>query len=398
MAVLEYTARDDLGNQIAGVYEDITDAAALREELAKMGYVLIKARRPKSRGRRQKKIKRVEVVTFAFKLAGMYSAGLSVVRCLEALEEQSESLAFKDVLHDIRQSVETGSSLTKAFEKHRHIFSGFFLGMIEAGESGGKLATALEMSAAYLEKQDELRRKVKSAFAYPLAVTVVCSIVVTCVLIFIVPVFSKLYGQLHVTLPGPTRLLVGLSVLIRHWWWAILIVGVGCGVAVRRLWKNPKFIAWWDAFKLRMPVFGKLNRMVVVTHFTRTLAMLNSVGVSLIDALDVASQVAHNHRTTEIAKELQTSIKTGSSVGESLKRYDIFPPMISHMAASGEEAGVLSEMLNKGADYLDKDIDRTVKALLVKLEPAMTVIMGAVVGLLLMGVYLPIFDYMTHLK
>jgi len=169
-------------------------------------------------------------------------------------------------------------------------------------------------------------------------------------------------------------------------------------VAVKRLWKNPKFIVWRDVFKLRMPVFGKLNRMVVVSHFTRTLAMLNSVGVSLIDALDVAGQVANNHRTTQIAKELQTSIKAGSSVGESLKRYDIFPPMISHMAVSGEEAGVLSEMLNKGADYLDKDIDRTVKSLLVKLEPAMTVIMGAVVGLLLMGVYLPIFDYMTHLK
>lgn len=126
--------------------------------------------------------------------------------------------------------------------------------------------------------------------------------------------------------------------------------------------------------------------------------MLNSVGVSLIDALDVASQVAHNHKTTEIAKEMQMSIRSGGSIGESFKRYDIFPPMISHLAASGEEAGVLSEMLNKGADYLDKDIDRIVKGLLVKLEPAMTVIMGAVVGLLLMGVYLPIFDYMTHLK
>jgi len=398
MAVLEYTARDELGNEVAGVYEDIGNAAALREELAKMGYVLIKARKPKSKGRRRKKIKRAEVVAFAFKLTGMYSAGLSVIRCLEALEEQTESHAFREVLADIRQNVETGSSMAKAFEKHRHIFSDFFLGMIEAGESGGKLAEALEMSAAYLEKQDELRHKVKSAFAYPVAVTVICTIVVTAVLIFIVPVFSKLYGQLHVALPGPTQALVILSVLIRRFWWAVLIVSVGCGVAVKRLLKNPKFIAWWDTFKLRMPVFGKLNRMVVVSHFTRTLAMLNSVGVSLIDALDVASQVAHNHRTTQIAKEMQTSIKTGGSVGDSFKRYDIFPPMISHLAASGEEAGVLSEMLNKGADYLDKDIDRIVKALLVKLEPAMTVIMGAIVGLLLMGVYLPIFDYMTHLK
>ena len=154
----------------------------------------------------------------------------------------------------------------------------------------------------------------------------------------------------------------------------------------------------WDAFKLNMPIVGKLNRMVMVSHFTRTIAMLTSVGVSIIDALDVASQVAANHKLTGITRELQETIRAGNPIGLSLKNYDIFPPMITQLAISGEQTGTLPEMLNKGADFLDKDIDRTTHALLVKLEPALTIIMGAVVGLILMGAYLPMFDYMGHLE
>jgi type II secretory pathway component PulF len=166
----------------------------------------------------------------------------------------------------------------------------------------------------------------------------------------------------------------------------------------RWLLKKPQIQAWWDAFKLNMPVFAKLNRMLVVSHFTRTLAMLASVGVSLIKALDVASEVAHNHKLTEIAKGLQQEIQAGNPVAKSLKSYAIFPPLIIQLAASGEQAGQLPEMLNKGADLLDKDIDRAINALLIKLEPALTIIMGAIVGLILVAAYLPMFDYMSHLK
>jgi type II secretory pathway component PulF len=208
----------------------------------------------------------------------------------------------------------------------------------------------------------------------------------------------KLYRQAHVPLPGPTRALIGLSSLVTERWWAILIVVAAGAMVLRRLLKNPQVQAWWDAFKLDMPVFAKLNRMLVVSHFTRTFAMLASVGVSLIKALDVASEVAHNHKLTEITKELQQEIQAGNPVAKSFKRYAIFPPIIIQLAASGEQVGQLPEMLNKGADLLDKDIERAINALLLKLEPALTIIMGAVVGLILMGAYLPMFDYMGHLE
>jgi len=398
MAVYEYTAKDETGSRFSGTYNDINSVAILREELAKTGFTLVKARRWKNPARGHGRIKQSEIVTFAYKFAGMYSAGLSIVKCLETLEEQAENQAFKYIVADIRQKVETGSSLENAFRKHRNTFSDFFLGMIEAGEAGGKLATSLEMSAAYLEKRADLKRKVKSAFAYPVVVSIMCLVVVGFLLIFIIPVFSKLYKQLHVPLPGPTRALVELSSLVRNGWWAILIVAVGTVIILRWLSKNPHIRAGWDVFKLNMPVFAKLNRMVVVSHFIRTFAMLASVGVSLIRALDVASLVAHNTKVTWIAKELQQAIGAGNSLAGSLKNHDIFPPMITQLAASGEEAGMLPEMLNKGVDFLDKDIDRTINALVVKLEPAATVIMGAIVGFVLIGVYLPMFDYMGHLK
>lgn len=397
MAVYEYTAKDETGNTFSSTYNDVKNVAMLREELTKMGYALVRAHRKKPAGKR-KRIKQLEVTAFAYEFAGMYSAGLSIIRCLETLEEQIGNQAFKRIIADIRQSVETGSSLGKAFGKYRNVFSDFFLGMLEAGETGGKLVTALQISAAYLEKQVALKRKVKSAFAYPVVVSVMCFVVIGFLLVFVMPVFLKLYKQMHVPLPGPTQALIGISTIIRDWWWAILIMAAAAAIVLRRLSRNLHIRARWDVFKLNMPVFGKLNRMLVVSHFTQTFAMLTSVGVPLTQALEVASMVAHNHKVTEIAKELQKAVETGNPVAKSLKEHDIFPPIIIQLAASGEEVGKLPEMLNKGVDFLDRDIDMAINALLVKLEPTLLVIMGAIVGLILMSTYLPMFDYMSHLK
>jgi type II secretory pathway component PulF len=278
------------------------------------------------------------------------------------------------------------------------VFSDFFLGMVEAGEASGKLDKTLEMSAVYLEKQANLKHKVKSAFAYPVLVTIMCLAVITFLLIFVIPVFSKLYAQVHAPLPGPTAALIMASSFVRKWWLAMVIVAGVLTIAARRLSHNAKFKAKWDDFMLDMPVFGKLNRMLVVSHFTRTFAMLASVGVSMMKSLEMAGMVAHNHRVSEIIAELQKVIRAGASIAGSLKKYDIFPAIVIQMAASGEEVGMLPEMLTKGADLLDKDIERAINSLLVKLEPLLTLAMGVIVGLILMSAYLPMFDYMGHLK
>lgn len=398
MAVYNYVARDTQGVSLSGTYTDIDSVGVLRDELAKMGYVLVRARRARKSKKKRGRIGQSEIATFAYKFAGMYSAGLPILRCLETLEQQTDNRALRQVITDIRIKVGTGSSLTGAFSKYRDLFSDFFLGMIEAGEVGGKLGETLEMSAVYLEKRAALKEKVKSAFAYPIIVTAMCFVVIAFLLIFVIPVFSKLYRQVHAELPGPTLFLITVSSFLKDWWWAVIIIIVAAALLARRLAAKGKIRARWDDFKLSMPVFGKLNRMVVVSHFTRTLAMLCSVGVSVIKALDMAGVVADNHTMTGVTRDIQRAIESGTSVADSMKEHEIFPPIVTQLAASGEEVGVLPEMLNKGADILDKDIDRTVSALLTRLEPALTLIMGAVVAFILMGAYLPMFDYIGHLK
>jgi type IV pilus assembly protein PilC len=401
MAVYTYVAKDARGGTVSGTYTDVDGTSALRDELDKMGYVLVKARRSRQSGkgiRKRVKVKQSEVSTLAYKFAGMYSAGLPILRCLDTLEQQTSKPELRNIIADVKDNVATGLSLKEAFARHKDVFSDFFLGMVEAGEVGGKLGETLEMSAAYLEKQAALKQKVKSAFAYPVVVTVMCFVTITILLTFVIPVFEKLYAQVHAPLPGPTLILIVASSFLRHWWWAIIIAVAAIVLAVQRFSKNPLVKARWDNFKLDMPVFGRINRMLVVSHFTRTFAMLASVGISVIKSLDMACLVARNHRVDEITSELQKAIQTGASMADSLKKFDIFPPVILQMAASGEEVGMLPEMLNKGADLLDKDIEWSIGALLVKLEPALTLIMGVLVGLILMGAYLPMFDYMGHLK
>ncbi|MFH1613910.1 MAG: type II secretion system F family protein [Planctomycetota bacterium] len=398
MPVFEYTAQDEAGNLFAGTYNDIDSTAILRDELTKMGYTLVKARRKKQNKNSRRKVHRAEVVTFAYKFAGMCAAGLSIMRCLEALEEQAENPAFKNVITDIKQQIETGASLKNAFGKYRAIFSDFFVGMLEAGESGGKLAYALDMAAAYLEKQQNLKRKVKSAFAYPIVVSVMCFLIVTYLVICVVPVFSKIYAQLGVALPGPTQALINISIIAKRWWWLILILlGGGIPLALKCS-KIPEVKVRIDSFKLKMPVFGPLNRMVAVSQFCRTFAMLSSAGVTFLNAIEVAKQVVNNYVFSQIGADLQKNVEAGLPLAESMVNHRVFPAMIVQLTAAGEEAGILPEMLNKGIDFLDNDIGRTIDSLLIKLEPALTLIMGSIVGFILMGVYLPMFDYMSHLK
>jgi type IV pilus assembly protein PilC len=397
MAVYEYTAKDGLGNELSGTYTNIDSVQTLRAELMKVGCVLVRARRDSPGQRLARKVPQRDVAAFAYKFASMYSAGLPLVRCLDALVEQVNNRALKSVLADVRQRVETGSSLKSAFEPHRGVFSDFFLGMIDAGESAGKLSTALEMSAQYLEKRLSLHQKTRAAFVYPIVVGVVCCLVVLCLLIFVVPMFSQLYQRMHVNLPGPTQALVTLSLLLRGWWWALLLAAVGIPLAVRRLSAAARVRHFWDWLRLRIPLVGPLNRLIVVSRFIRTFGILISVGIPVMDALDVAGSVAHHSEVSAVTGELQKATRAGQPFSQSLAAHRIFPPMVVQLVVSGEEAGILPEMLEKGADLLDRDIDRMTTALLVKLEPALTIIMGLVIGLILMGVYLPMFDYMAKM-
>lgn len=398
MTVYKYTAKDEQGSIYHATHDSIASVAALRSELAKMGETLINAKKIKAETSKFAKINQADIVAFVYKLAGMSSAGLSIIASLESLEQQTENSSLQQVISDIRQSIQTGSSLKDAFSKYEDIFSVFFIGMLEAGESSGKLSETLTISSVYLEKQLELKRKIKSAFAYPIIVGVMCIIIVIVMMIFVVPVFSNVYRQLHVSLPGPTKCLVLLSVSIKKFWWLILPIAAGFVFLLRKLAKKRQVKIKLDSYKLRLPIFGKLLKSIVISRFIRTFSILIASGVSLIKSLQIASLVANNSKLAQITEDIQNHVEAGNPIADAFKRHDIFPPIIIQLADSGEQAGSLSEMLGKGVDFLDKDIERAINSLLVKLEPIMTLIMGLIVGFILLGVYLPMFDYMSHVK
>jgi type IV pilus assembly protein PilC len=398
MAVYEYTARDETGYVFSGTYEDISGKQALQEELAKIGHNLITAKRRRVIKSANVKIKQAEIVAFVYRFAGMCGAGLTIVQSLDTLERQTDNPSLKFVISDIKKSIERGTSLTDAFEKYRHVFSDFFLGMIEAGESGGKLAESLEISAKYLERKADLTNKLKNAFTYPVIVVIVCSVIITALVTFVVPVFSGVYRQLGVPLPGPTQMLLILSVVAREWWPGLILLAVALPFICGYIRKNRFIKSRWDYFKFAIPVFGRLNRLVAVSHFVRSFAMLISTGVPMIKAFQVAGLVTNNEKILQISLDVQKSVQAGNGVAESLEKHEIFPPIIIQLADSGEQAGMLGQMLNKGVDFLEKDIERITTSLLVKLEPMLTLGMGAVIGLILLAVYLPMFDYMAHLK
>ncbi|OHB59072.1 MAG: hypothetical protein A2173_08215, partial [Planctomycetes bacterium RBG_13_44_8b] len=287
---------------------------------------------------------------------------------------------------------------TDAFSKYRKLFSDFFLGMVEAGEAGGKLAQSLDISAKYLERKVDLSNKLKSSFAYPIIVVVMCLVVITALILFVVPVFSKIYRGLGVPLPAATQMLVIFSIIMTRWWPLLLGLAIAVPFAFRYLQKNRYVKSKWDYFKYAMPVFGRLNRLIASSNFIRSFAMLLSTGVPIIKAFQVSGLVVNNEKMAEISIDLQRSVQAGNSVADSLKKHDIFPPIIVQLASSGEQAGALWQMLNKGVDFLEKDIERMLDALLVKLEPILTLSTGTIIGLILMAVYLPMFDYMSHLK
>jgi type IV pilus assembly protein PilC len=278
MAMYEYTARDETGHIFSGVYDNVNGTSALRHELAKIGYNLLRAKRKRALKLGSTKIKLQEVVAFAYKLAGMCSAGLSIIQCLETLEKQTDNWSLKFIITDIRKNVEIGSSLTDAFGKYRDTFSPFFLGMIEAGESSGKLAESLEISARYLEKQAEIRNRLKSAFTYPIVVLVMCMVVVTALILFVVPVFSKIYRQLGVPLPGPTQTLIVLSIILKRFWPILITVMFCLPFCIRYICKNTYIKTKWDYFKFSIPLFGNLNKTISVSHFIRSFAMLIVTG------------------------------------------------------------------------------------------------------------------------
>lgn len=264
--------------------------------------------------------------------------------------------------------------------------------MVRAGEVGGALDETLVRLADTLEASVRLRSKVKSAMAYPMVVLVLIITIVTGMLVFVVPIFEGMYDELGGTLPLPTQLLITISGLLTSLWYLVLGGTVGAVVGFKRWRKTEAGAAAWDRFKVRLPIFGGVVQKISISRFARTFAVLSRTGVPVLQALDIVASTSGNWLVSEASKDIQASVKRGESLVSPLHQHDIFPPMVTHMMAVGEETGALDTMLGKVADFYDTEVEDTVSALTSLIEPMLIVVMGVVVGGILISLYLPMFN------
>ncbi|HVN71707.1 MAG TPA: type II secretion system F family protein [Desulfomonilia bacterium] len=339
----------------------------------------------------EKGIKTKEIVIFTRQFSTMINAGLPLVQCLDILSSQQPKPSFKKILVQIKQDVESGSTFADALSKHPKVFDSLYVNLVSAGEIGGVLDTVLNRLAVYMEKNENLKNKIKSAMTYPIIVLSVAFIVVAVLMIFVIPTFQDMFKQFGSALPAPTQLVVNLSHFFRKFWWAMMIIIALLPVAFKSIRSQEKGRFYMDKMALRLPVLGDLLRKVAVAKFTRTLGTMISSGVPIMDGLEITSKTAGNVIVENAIRTVRTAISEGRSMSEPLEQTGIFPGMVVQMISVGEATGAMDQMLGKIADFYDEEVDTAVDALTSALEPMLMVFLGGVIGFVVVAMYLPIF-------
>jgi type IV pilus assembly protein PilC len=339
-----------------------------------------------------------DIVIFTRQFATMINSGLPLVQALDILSEQSENKALKDVTRAVVYDVESGHTLADALRKHPKAFTELYVNMVAAGEAGGILDTILLRLATFMEKNDALVRKVKGAMIYPAVIFSVAGMAIVILLIFVIPVFQDMFAGIGQELPMPTRVVIGLSNLLKHYWWAIGGGGALAFYGTRKYYATPDGKLNLDRLMLNVPVLGDLIRKSAVSRFTRTLGTLIASGVSILDGLEITAKTAGNRVIHDAVMESRASIAGGETIAAPLQKSKVFPPMVISMIAVGEQTGGLDEMLSKIADFYDEEVDAAVEALLSLLEPVMIVVLGVVVGGMIIAMYLPIFNMINAVQ
>jgi type IV pilus assembly protein PilC len=393
MSVFEYKGKTLAGTAVQGEL-----SAGSREELERVlrqNRILVSSIRKKPTELNLKigtGVKKVDISRFTRQFATMIGAGLPMVQCLEILSAQMESKELCRIINTVKESVQSGSTLSEALARHPKIFDHLYTNMVEAGEMGGALDTILVRLAVYREKADTLVRKVKGALVYPTIVVIVAVGVTLAMLTFVVPTFAKMFGGLGAELPKPTLGVLAVSNFLRTNA-LYLLLGVGGLIVAFIYWiKTEGGRALFDSFLLKSPVFGNLVRKSSVARFTRTLGTLLSSGVSILDALEITAKTAGNVVIANAIKKSVLSIAEGDTITAPLKETGVFPPMVTQMISVGEKTGGLDDMLQKIADFYDEEVDEAVSALTSIIEPVIIVIMGIVIGAIMVAMYLPMFD------
>ena len=396
-----YAVRDNAGQILQGTSE-AENESILRRRLTEQGFTVAEIKqtkaKAKSAGAGIGRVKLYDLAIFCRQFSTMIDAGVSLVRCLEVLGDQTTSPKLKRIIADIQSEVEAGQTLSRALGKYPNVFNSLFVGLVRAGEIGGVLEESLQRLSQFLEKDQEIRRKVKSAMTYPLIIAVIANIIVVGLVTFILPRFMVLFEDLGVKeFPGPTRMLMAFSKLLTTQWWIAVLFIVGFIVAFRVFVKTRVGSRIYDRIKLQAPVFGKLNHKVALARFSRTLGTLLESGVPILQALETVAGAVANQIIGDAILEARARIREGDKIGEPLQKSKMFPPMVVQMISIGEESGSLDPMLSKVAEFYEGEVDAALESLTAAIEPVMIVFLGGAVGFIVISMFLPLIAVVNRL-
>ena len=403
----DYKVRDQKGQLVEGALDgDSIDLVVRR--LREMGYLPVSVK-PRSKTQMNLKgdlnipgltdrVKLGDLAVATRQLSSMVDSGLSLVRSLSVMVSQVENKQLAKVFNEVRLDAEQGLPFSQALAKHPKVFDDLYIAMVQAGETAGTLDTVLGQLSTTMEKRAAINRRVKSAMTYPAVVGTMMVVILTAMIVFIVPVFKKIFSSLGgAKLPLPTRIVISISSTIASIW-GLLVVAVIIALIVAFVkWKNGPGKRTWDGFKLKFPVFGPLMHKVAMSRFSSSFAALVGSGVPILQSLDITSDTAGNQVVADVLQEAKEAVRQGRSIAEPFAKHEnVIPNLVTQMVEVGEKAGSLEAMLMKVSEFYDGEVEATVNSLASLLEPLMTVVMGALVGVMVVSLYLPMFDYVKH--
>ena len=403
MAAFTYDAINAQGLESSGVIH-APDSVAASEQLQARGLLArsLSERSASGEGGARTTFKRVKpksLQIFARQLATMIEAGVSIVAALVTLEEQTDDKYLREIVAEVRSDVEAGMVLSRALARHPKVFNRLFVAMVEAGESSGTLDTVLDRVATQIEKETQIKRRVRGAMIYPAVVLSFATLVLIFMLLFIVPVFVKVFSELGGELPLPTKIVMGASDLLRAYWYIIFPALILLAFGLRKLKRTEKGRQNWDRFKLKIPMkIGDVVQKVALARFSRTLATLVSAGVDIIQALEITGSTAGNWVIERSLVDVRTRVHEGARISAPLAEDPIFPPMVASMVKIGEETGELDNMLGKIADFYEDEVDASIQALTSIIEPILMIGVGIMVGTIVISMYLPMFKLLTLIE
>ena len=345
------------------------------------------------------KVKLKDLAIFSRQFATMINAGLSLLRALGILAQQTENPLLAETTRSLRDDVERGSSLSGAMTKHPKVFSELYISMVRAGETGGQLDTILSRVADTFEADYKLRQKVKSAMTYPVIVAGIAALLVTIMLLFVVPTFAEMFEDLGGELPLPTKILVTVSSQAKFLVPLAVVAMIAATIMYKKMRaKSAEFRLKADKLKLRIPVFGQLFKKVALSRFSRTLGLLLKAGVPVLQALDIVAGATGNEVLARAALDVKQSVKSGESMSRPLEEHDVFPPMVVQMISVGEDTGAMDAMLDKIADFYDQEVESMTESLTALIEPVMIAVLGGIVGSMIIALYMPMFKIYELVK